>query len=50
MKAARSFAYMPIKYDAEIVLSFLRKIIEKYPSERIILILDNAKIHHAKLI
>jgi transposase len=38
------------QYDAEIFLLFLKKILEKYSGERIILILDNAKIHHAKLI
>jgi putative transposase len=38
------------KYDAEVFLLFLTKILEKCPDERIVLILDNAKIHHAKLI
>ena len=28
----------------------LKKLLEKYPNQRILLILDNAKIHHAKMI
>jgi putative transposase len=38
------------RYDATIFLSFLEKIVEKYPGERIVMILDNARIHHANLI
>lgn len=38
------------KYDAEVFLNFLTKIVEKYRDERIMLILDNARIHHASLI
>lgn len=37
-------------YNAEVFLSFLEQIMEEYPTGRIVLILDNAKIHHAKLI
>lgn len=37
------------KYDAEVFLSFLKKIIIKY-SGKIVVILDNARIHHAKLL
>jgi len=37
-------------YNAEVFLKFLKKIIEKYPAGKIVMILDNARIHHAKLI
>lgn len=37
-------------YNAEVFLSFLEQIMEEYPTGRIVIILDNAKIHHAKLI
>jgi transposase len=39
-----------IKYDAEVFLGFLKNILKIYPSGKIALILDNARIHHAKLI
>lgn len=38
------------KYDAEIFLKFLNLILDKYPNGKIIMVLDNARIHHAKLI
>lgn len=38
------------KYDAPIFLAFLEKILAHYPSGKILLILDNVRIHHAKLI
>jgi putative transposase len=38
------------KYDAEIFLKFLKKVLEIYPSGKIVIILDNARIHHAKLL
>lgn len=38
------------RYDAKVFLSFLKKIIEKYRGEKIVIVLDNARIHHAKLI
>jgi len=37
------------KYDAEVFLNFLKKIVVKY-SGKIAMILDNARIHHAKLL
>ncbi|MGL6107081.1 IS630 family transposase [Romboutsia sp.] len=37
-------------YDAEVFLGFLKKVLEKYPTGKTIMILDNARIHHAKLI
>ena len=38
------------KYDAEVFLAFLKKIVAHYPIGKIVMILDNARIHHAKLI
>lgn len=38
------------RYDAEAFLRFLQHVLERYPNEKIALILDNARIHHAKLI
>jgi len=37
------------KYDAEVFLSFLKNVVVKYHG-KIVMILDNARIHHAKLI
>lgn len=36
-------------YDAGVFLNFLQKIVSKY-SGKIVMILDNARIHHAKLL
>ncbi len=38
------------QYDAKEFLEFLEEIVAHYPGERLVLILDNARIHHAKLI
>ncbi|WP_188634414.1 transposase, partial [Lentibacillus kapialis] len=38
------------RYDAKVFLSFLEKVVERYPNEKILMVLDNARIHHAKLI
>lgn len=38
------------KYDAMVFLEFLKKVLAQYPNGKIVIILDNAKIHHAKLI
>ena len=38
------------KYDAVVFLEFLKTVLTKYPSGKIVMILDNARIHHAKLI
>jgi len=38
------------KYDAEVFLEFLKNVVDLYPKGRIVLILDNARIHHAKLL
>ena len=38
------------KFDAKVFLFFLEKVINHYPTGKIVMILDNSKIHHAKLI
>ena len=38
------------KYDAEVFLEFLKNIIKRYPNGKSVVILDNARIHHAKLL
>jgi transposase len=38
------------QYDAQVFLSFLKNIVAKYPQGKTVMILDNARIHHAKLI
>ncbi|GIO23385.1 hypothetical protein J11TS1_19660 [Oceanobacillus sp. J11TS1] len=37
-------------YDAAVFLEFSKQVFWKYPSGKIVMILDNARIHHAKLI
>lgn len=37
-------------YDANAFLRFLKKVLEIYPTGKIVMILDNARIHHAKLL
>lgn len=36
------------KYDAVVLKEFLAKVLAHYPSGKIVMILDNARIHHAK--
>ena len=38
------------KYDAQIFNDFLENALKQYPTGKIVIVLDNAKIHHAKLI
>jgi transposase len=38
------------KYDAQVFLNFLKSVLNLYPKGKIVMILDNSKIHHAKLI
>ena len=38
------------QYTAQEFLSFLEKLLQKYANQKIVLVLDNAKIHHAALI
>lgn len=44
------FCVQELQYTAVEFLRFLKKIIARYPNERIVMVLDNARIHHAKLI
>ena len=38
------------KYDAEVFHHFLKNVLEQYPEGKTVMILDNARIHHAKLL
>ncbi|MDT2287222.1 transposase [Paenibacillus larvae] len=38
------------QYTAETFLSFLQKVMATYPTGKLALVLDNARIHHAKLL
>lgn len=38
------------KYDAKVFLEFLQNILALYPQGKIVIVLDNARIHHAKLL
>ncbi len=38
------------QYTAETFLNFLQKVIASYPTGKIVIVLDNARIHHAKLL
>jgi transposase len=38
------------QYTAETFLAFLQKVVEAYPTGKIVMVLDNARIHHAKLL
>lgn len=38
------------KYDATIFEKFLQQVLSLYPAGKIVMILDNARIHHAKLL
>jgi transposase len=38
------------KYNAEVFLSYLKNVVNLYPKGKIVIILDNARIHHAKLL
>lgn len=38
------------EYDAVVFLEFLKKVLAQYPKGKIVIIIDKAEIHHAKLI
>lgn len=38
------------QYNAEAFLSFLKQVLAAYPTGKIVMVLDNARIHHAKLL
>jgi len=44
------FCTQEIQYTAKEFLSFLENVLKKYPDQKLIIVLDNAKIHHANLI
>lgn len=37
-------------YTAETFLAFLKKVVASYPTGKIVIVVDNARIHHAKLL
>lgn len=39
-----------LNFDATIFLSFLETVLEHYPTGQIVMVLDNARVHHAKLL
>ena len=39
-----------VEYNAEVFLGFLNKTLELYPKGKIVMVLDNSKIHHAILL
>lgn len=38
------------QYTAETFLAFLKKVVNEYPFGKIVMVLDNARVHHAKLL
>ena len=38
------------RYDAAVFLDFLKSVLVQYPEGKIVMILDNSRIHHAKLL
>lgn len=38
------------RYDAKVFLEFLKEVVALYPEGKIVMILDNSRIHHAKLL
>lgn len=38
------------RYDAKVFKEFLKSVLKEYPKGKIVMVLDNARIHHAKLI
>lgn len=49
-ETGRIFCVEEERYDAVAFLRFLHRVLEQYPTGKIVMILDNARIHHAKLI
>ena len=49
-ETGKVYAEEHAKYDAQVFLSFLVNVLKIYPEGKIVLILDNAKIHYAKLL
>ena len=38
------------EFNAEIFLAFLKNVLKQYPSGKIVMVLDNSKVHHAILL
>jgi len=38
------------EFNAEVFLKFLERTLELYPSGKVVMVLDNSKVHHAKLL
>jgi hypothetical protein len=38
------------QYTAETFLAFLQMVMDSYPTGKIVMVLDNARIHHAKIL
>ena len=38
------------EFNAEVFLGFLKRILTLYPEGKIVMVLDNARVHHAKLL
>lgn len=38
------------RYTADVFLNFLENVLKQYPTGKVVMILDNARIHHAKII
>lgn len=49
-ETGRVYAEEHEKYDAKVFLGFLKNVLKEYPKGKIVMILDNAKIHHANLL
>ncbi|MBL1230056.1 IS630 family transposase [Enterococcus sp. BWB1-3] len=39
-----------LAFDAKVFLTFLEKVLTLYPKGKIVMVLDNARVHHAKLL
>lgn len=39
-----------LNFDAPIFLSFVETVFTRYPTGKIVIVLDNARVHHAKLL
>ncbi|MNC72560.1 hypothetical protein D3C75_1236250 [compost metagenome] len=49
-ESGKVFFVQEEQYTVKEFLSFLERVLEKYEGDRIVMILDNARIHHADLI
>jgi putative transposase len=49
-ETGEAFCVEEDRYDAKVFLSFLKKVLEKYPNQKIVMVLDNSRVHHAKLL